>query len=199
MRVPNAAHESLPWRIHEITRDFRLEDVWSLPTPGGRDELPQLVELVVYSDPSRDSALPARALWSIREKLGELLGWDRAEDSVGSRVQSLRDRLPADLRDGPRGPEFDRLPFRPLYLTDDEWAAEIANRTVHGVLHVGWVPDGQGYHGQMAVYVKLNGPLGVAYLAAIRPARHLVVYPLMMRQLERRWRERGGERVAAPA
>ena len=132
------------------------------PTPGGPD-FPQLVELVVYSDPSRDSALPARALWSIRWKLGELFGWDRPQDSVGSRVPTLRDRLPADLRDGPRGPEFDSLPFKPLYLTEDEWAAEIANRTVHGVLHVGWVADGPGrYHGQMAVYVKPNGPLGAA-------------------------------------
>ena len=35
MRLPNTAHTSWPWRIHELTRDFRLEDVWALPTPGG--------------------------------------------------------------------------------------------------------------------------------------------------------------------
>jgi hypothetical protein len=28
MRLPNTAHTSRPWRIHEIARDFRLEDVW---------------------------------------------------------------------------------------------------------------------------------------------------------------------------
>jgi hypothetical protein len=28
MRLPNSAHTSRPWRIHELTRDFRLEDVW---------------------------------------------------------------------------------------------------------------------------------------------------------------------------
>jgi hypothetical protein len=39
-------------------------------------------------------------------------------------------------------PDFDALPFRSLYLLDDEWAAEIANQTVHGVLHLGWVSDG---------------------------------------------------------
>jgi hypothetical protein len=27
MRLPNTAHTSRPWRIHELTRDFRLEDV----------------------------------------------------------------------------------------------------------------------------------------------------------------------------
>lgn len=33
----------------------------------------------------------------------------------------------------------------------------------------------------MAVLVKPNGALGVAYPAAIAPFRHLAVYPLMMR------------------
>ena len=44
MRLPNTAHTSRPWRIHELTRDFRLEDVWALPTPGGPDDFPRLVE-----------------------------------------------------------------------------------------------------------------------------------------------------------
>jgi hypothetical protein len=102
-------------------------------------------------------------------------------------VPSLRDRLPADLVDTAR--DFDAHQFTPLYVTEDEFALEIANRTVHGVTHVGWVPDGAGgYRGQMAIRVKPNGALGVAYLAAIAPFRHLVVYPLMMRDIERTWR-----------
>jgi len=69
--------------------------------------------------------------------------------------------LPEDLRDGPSGPDSEALPFTSLYLLDDEWAAEIVNRTVHGVRHIGWVPDGTGgYRGQMAVYVKPHGLLG---------------------------------------
>jgi len=39
MRLPGTAHTSKPWRIHEITEDFRLEDVWALPTPGGAHDL----------------------------------------------------------------------------------------------------------------------------------------------------------------
>jgi hypothetical protein len=30
-------------------------------------------------------------------------------------------------------------------------------------------------------------------MAAIRPFRHLIVYPAMMRQIEREWRARAGE------
>ena len=59
---------------------------------------------------------------------------------------------------------------------------------MHGVMHLGWVPDGSGgYRGQMAVLVKPNGLLGSAYMVAIRPFRHLVVYPAMIRQIARQW------------
>jgi hypothetical protein len=98
--------------------------------------------------------------------------------------------LPEDLRHGPSGPDFDALPFASLYLLDDEWAAEIANRTVHGIMQIGWVPDATGgYHGQMAVYVKPNGLLGTAYMAAIKPFRYMIVYPALMRQIGREWAE----------
>jgi hypothetical protein len=193
VRLPNSAHTSRPWRIHEFTRDFRLEDVWALPTPGGPDDFPRLVQMMASSDPSQSSSGAARTLFAIRWKVGELLGWDGPEASLGSRVPTLRDRLPVDLRDAPSGPDFQALPFTSLYLLDDEWAAEIANRTMHGVMHIGWVPDQTGgYRGQMAVYVKPNGLFGTAYMAAIRPFRHLIVYPQMMRETGRNWRARAG-------
>jgi Protein of unknown function (DUF2867) len=191
MRLPPSAHTSRPWRIHEIGGDFALEDVWALPTPGGRDDFHLLVEGFASADPSRSPSLPVRALFAMRWKLGELFGWDGADSGIGSRVPTLRDRLPDDLREAGTGPTFDGLPFEPLYLLEDEWAAEIANRTMHGVLHLGWVPDrASGYRGQMAVLVKRNGALGGAYMAAIRPFRHLVVYPRMLDEIGRQWRRR---------
>ena len=78
MRLPNTAHTSRPWRIHEITRDFRLEDVWALPTPGGPDDLPRLVREIAGGRPAHGSSRAARALLAIRWKLGEMLGWDDA-------------------------------------------------------------------------------------------------------------------------
>jgi hypothetical protein len=188
MRLPNTAHESRRWLIHELAPDFRVEDVWALPTPGGPGDFPQLVELFARSDPARSSSLAVRALFAIRWAVGRLLGWDRPDTGLGSRVPTLRDRLPRELRGAAPGAGV----FRPLYLTDDEWALEIANKTMHGVLHLGWVPDerGGGFRGQMAVLVKRNGLLGSAYMAAIAPFRHLVVYPLMLREIGAAWRRR---------
>jgi len=200
MKLPNAAHTSRPWRIHELTGDFRLEDVWALPTPGGPDDFPKLVEGIASGDPAQSPSRAARTLWSVRWKLGELLGWDEPGTGLGSRVPTLRDRLPMDLRDAPSGPEFDSLPFTSLYLLDDEWAAEVANETMHGVMHISWVPDGAGGHrGQMAVLVKPNGLFGGAYMAAIRPFRHWIVYPPMIRQIGREWRARTQDATPAHA
>jgi hypothetical protein len=200
VRLPDTAHTSRPWRIHELTRDFRLEDVWALPTPGGPDDFPLLVQAMASADPEQGPSRAARTLWAIRWRLGGLLGWDSPDAGLGSRVTTLRGRLPADLREGPSGPEFDPLPFTSLYMLEDEFAAEIANRTVHGLMHLGWVRDETGgYRGQMAVLVKPNGRFGSAYLAAIRPFRHLIVYPPAMRQIEREWRARAGDRTPASA
>jgi hypothetical protein len=199
MRLPSTAHTSQPWRIHELTHDFRLEDVWALPTPGGPAGFPQLVEGIASGNLAQRSSRAVRTLWAIRRKVGALLGWDGPDAGVGSRVPTLRDRLPADLRDAPSGPDFGARPITSLYLLENEFAAEIANQTMHGVLHLGWVRDQTGgYRGQLAVLVKPNGLLGTAYMAAIRPFRHLIVYPQMTQQIERAWRASARDQTTAP-
>ena len=190
MRLPKTVHTSQPWRIHEIASDFRIEDVWALPVQGSSYDFPKLVDLMASLDPARSSSA-VRALLSVRTKLGEIFGWDREETGIDSRVPTLRDRLPADLRAAETGPASAALPFRSVYLLEDEWAAEIANQTMHGVLHLGWVLDEHGgYRGQMAVLVKPNGTLGRVYMAAIKPFRYLIVYPRLLRRLDQAWRER---------
>jgi hypothetical protein len=198
MRLANTAHTARPWRIHEFTADFRLVDVWSLPTPGGPDDFPRLVRLMASGDLSQGSSRAARTLWAVRLKVGELLGWDGPDAGQSSERPTLRDRLPVELRDTSSAQDFDALPFTTLYLIHDEWAAEIVNRTVHGVMHIGWVRDQTGgYRGQMAVLVKPNGLLGTGYMAAIAPFRHLIVYPAMLREIGRAWRVPAGDPTPA--
>ena len=142
-----------------------MEDVWALPTPGGPDDFPRMLALFRTLDPAHSSPV-VRILFDLRWKIGGVLGWDGDE---------------------PRG---DGFPFTELYEDDDEWAGEIANATMSGVCHLGWVEDGAGgYRGQMAVLVKPNGWFGRAYMAAILPFRHLLVYPLLLKEVERTWRE----------
>ncbi|MBM7517418.1 hypothetical protein JOD66_002385 [Nocardioides nitrophenolicus] len=57
-------------------------------------------------------------------------------------------------------------------------------------MHLGLVETGSGRcRGRMAVLVKPNERLGRIYLATIKPIRHRIVYPLMIRALARSWAE----------
>jgi hypothetical protein len=192
MKLPNSDHFSRPWRIHDLTPDFRLEDVWALPTPGGPDDFPRLIEMVASFDEARQRVSLVGLLFAIREAIGRVFGWDEHADDPAR--PSLRGRLPADLRDS-HSTVTPAMGFVPLYQTDDEWAAELINQTVHGVIHLGWVPDeGGGFHGQMAILVKPNGVLGRAYMTAITPFRYLIVYPRMLKGAGRKWLSYSGDR-----
>lgn len=209
MKLPNAEHECRPWRIHDLVSDFTLEDVWALPMRGGPDDFQDLLDLGGSFDPTEIESRPTRFLWNFRDRLGRW--FDLGEISApadgekagelqipGSEEASLSDRLPADLRGTAAEMTFGSLPFVPLYRLDREAAAELSNRTVHGVAHLSWVDLGEDrYEGRMAVYVKPRGVFGSAYMALIKPFRYWVVYPAMMRQMERMWDER--ERGVAAA
>lgn len=187
-QLPEAAHTAQPWLIHEIAGDFALEDVWELPSSGGGpDDFPVLLA-VFDGGVQQEASLPARALFWVRLKLGALLRLDRRSSGLGARVVSLRERLPEELRRDV-APPSQGSEFTVLYERENERAMEIANRTVHGILHLGWVPDGRGgWRGQLAVLVKPNGRFGAGYMTLIKPFRHLIVYPALGRAWERRWR-----------
>src|SRR5882724_9043181 len=98
--LDTADHTARPWRIHEIAKGFDVVDVWALPTPGGPDDFPQLVRLMATFDPSETSAV-VRALFAMRWTIGRAFGLDRRDTGLGTRVRSLRNRLPADLANTP--------------------------------------------------------------------------------------------------
>jgi Protein of unknown function (DUF2867) len=202
MRLANQTHEARPWRIREIASDFTLEDVWGLPVHGAAEDFEGALALMTL-DPGNSGSLPTRVLWRVRDLLGSWFGIGRISTPVdgedapgrlpipGTDEVSLAGRLPEDLRNTVMGMRFGSLPFVPLYRTDVEFAAELSNQTVHGVMHLAWVDQGGGrYQGQMAVYVKPRGLFGKGYMALIKPFRYWIVYPALMRQIEQAWNAR---------
>lgn len=188
MRLPTSEFTDRPWRIHELAPDFQVQDVWALPTPGGADDFPRLLTEFTEGDPERYSSCVIRVLFQVRWTLGRLLRWDEGREGVGERVETIRDRLPEELRDGPTGPDFRPVPFTAIYRTDTEYVAEIANKTVHALIHVGWVPGDDGRHyAQMTTLVKPNGMFGRAYLLGITPFRRVLVYPIFIRKIGVNW------------
>jgi hypothetical protein len=213
-RLPNREHERRPWRIREIVPDFTLEDVWALPVEGAAEDFDELLAMTSSLNPAEADSRATRFLWELRDRLGAWFGLGRIGVGAdgggdggeklpvpGTEELSLSERLPADLRGTATDHEFGRLPFVPLYRTETEAAAEISNRTVHGVAHFAWVEQDDGrYRGQLAVYVKPRGAFGHGYMALIKPFRYLIVYPALMRQFEAAWKRRhpgGGAQLAS--
>lgn len=199
MRLHTSEHSDFPWRINTIAADFELVDAWALPAQGRQEEFADLCDIFSNLDPAADDrSSVSSALFAARLKIGELLGWDDETNVLpipGCDETSLRDRLPPDLpaeTDTTAG----RLPFRPVYRTDDEWTLESSNSTVHAVLHLAWAPRPDGtYQGQLGVYVKHRGRLGRPYMAAIAPVRHHIVYPALLRRVELAWTARTPRRA----
>jgi hypothetical protein len=192
LRLPNSEHQSRHWRIDEIAPEFRLEDAWALPAEGSREDFPVLLDVMSRLDPAKGRSRATRLLVDVRLRLGGWLGWDDPSDRLpipGDAETTLSARVPDELRSGAtRAVAFG---FNPLYATDVEASAELSNKTVHAVVQLAWVEAGEAaYRGRMAVYVKPRGVLGEAYMAAIAPFRHLIVYPALMRQIEQAWNER---------
>jgi hypothetical protein len=201
MRTSPSAHRSQPWRIHEIAPDFTVEDVWPLPASGGPDDFPLLLEVAAALDFPDSAPLPVRVVWKARDEIGRWFGLGRisvpTDESTGAlpipgtSETTLIERLPDDLRDTAVVHVSSGTPLRPLYQTESEYAEEMSNRTVHSVMHLGWVKQDDGrYRGQMAVLVKSRGRLGAAYMALIKPFRYALVYPALMRVVERAWQRR---------
>jgi len=192
MKLSDSEHTDRPWRIHEIAPDFEVEDVWAFRTPGaGPDDFPVMLDALRASGGLNNNPPVVRFLFAVRWKLGTLFGWDKPDKGLVGRVESLIDRLPRDLRQDAAGEAVPNTPFTMVYELHDECVIELANKTVHDLCHLGWVPTGDGeYELRMAALVKPNGRLGRLYMVAIKPFRYLIVYPALTRQWERAWRER---------
>ncbi|MBW9214813.1 DUF2867 domain-containing protein [Mumia sp. zg.B53] len=197
-RVADVEHAGRPWRIHDIAPDFRLEDVWSYRTPGaGPDDFPVMLAALRAAGGLNENPPLVRFLFAVRWRLGAMLGWDSSDQGLASRVDTLRDRLPSDLIQEAAGDPVPNTPFTMVYELPDECVIELANKTVHDLCHLGWVPNGDGeYELRMAALVKPNGVFGRIYMVAIKPFRYLIVYPALTRKWERAWLER--ERLVGP-
>jgi hypothetical protein len=218
-----AAHRARPWRVHTMAPDFELLDLWELPVeadPARGETFGSFLEIFlstgaaswpVYSLRPRSLGdvahlvrlCGAAALFGLRDVLGRVLSLDDDDGSrpiPGTWETRVRSRLTAD----DRARETAVLParwagaFETVYGFADEALLEIANRTIHGLLHLSWVeaPDGRR-RVVLAVYVKSRGAGSRFYLALIRPFRHAVVYPAWIGHVLRTWHVRRPAAVRA--
>lgn len=198
-RLPDSAHTERPWFAHELAPDFAVDDVWAIEMPAATAGDFDRALALLGTTFSGEISPVTRLLFAVRWRLGAVFGWDEAKGAA--RVRSVAERLPERLRTTGTPPPGQL--FAPVYRLEDEAAEELASETVHALVHLGWVPADGGHELRLACLTRPNGITGRAYLALIKPFRVLLVWPALVRAVERAWRERepvrGGRERRAPA
>jgi hypothetical protein len=78
--------------------------------------------------------------------------------------------------------------FNIVYQLEHEALSEIRNATAHAFLCAVLQPRDNGYRLYWAVYVKPVSWITPVYMALIEPFRRFIVYPAVLRRIERAWR-----------
>lgn len=210
------AHRARPWRVHTLAPDFELLDLWELPVdadPAHGETFAAFLRVFlttgaaswpVYSlrphslgDVVHLARLAGAAvLFGIREVLGRVFALD-GDDGTRAIPGRNETRVRARLDDADRARDVGFLPpryagaFETVYGFADEALFEIANKTIHALLHLSWVETAGGRRRViLAVYVKSRGAGSRFYLALIGPFRHAVVYPAWITHVVRTWQVR---------
>jgi hypothetical protein len=195
--VDEATHRGRPWRVHDLARDFQLLDAWRIPIaadPARGHTFEDFYRVFLRNGVATDSR-SANALFRLRLALGRILRLDAvaaplpipgcAETSVAARL------TPADRAANRAATVSVRGQLAvavPIYLFSDEALIEISNRTIHGLLHLGWVDAPAGKKEvELAIYIKSRGRMSDFYMALIQPFRYTVIYPAWIGRLCRAW------------
>jgi hypothetical protein len=185
------AHRQRAWRVHTLAHDFELEDLWMFDL-GGRRAGDVREFLACFWEVMH--GLSGNWLVKLRLRIGRVMKWDDhdltlalpgcAEASVGARL---------DPDDRARNLAADDVPtpnVKTVYVFADEALYELSNDTIHALLHVAITNDAENdAEASLAVYVKHRGVMSRLYMAAIWPARHLILYPSLVAKIESTWRQ----------
>ena len=193
MRIDPSEFHACPLRVHALLHDVPLEDVWAIRLPGGGagrtiQDLRAVLTVGVETAPRI-----VKGLFGLRWRIGSLFGWDQGRPawSTESYVHRLSEDDRAKSTGAPGAPDGR---FNLLYQFEHEQLSELRNATVHAFLSLSIRPAPGGYLAYLAVYVKPVHQFTSLYMRAIAPFRRLVVYPAIIRNVQRAWAERyGGE------
>jgi Protein of unknown function (DUF2867) len=183
------AHRQRAWRVHTLAPDFELEDLWMFDL-GGRRTGDVREFLACFWEVMR--GLSGNWLFKLRLRIGRAMKWDEhdltlaipgcAEVSVGARLDP--DDRARQLSGAPSPVPTPKV--NTVHVFADEALYELSNDTIHALLHVAMTNDAEA---SLAVYVKHRGVMSRLYMAAIWPARHLILYPSLVAKIESTWRQ----------
>jgi hypothetical protein len=187
MRISEEAFRQLPLRVHAFLADVPVHDVWALHLHGNVEggTLRELQARFMHDNMQRVNPIVKSLFW-LRGRLGNLFGWDEAmpQALTSSYLHRLTEADRAQSLDPPGSASG---PFRVLYAFDNEVLCEVINRTVHAFSLMAMTPAPHGHTVYWAIYVKKVSWLTPLYMTLIDPFRRFLVYPMLIRSMERTW------------
>ena len=192
MRIDRTEFRSRTLRVHDFLKDVPLQDVWAIRLRGGGAgcTIHDLRPLFTFAGLQELNPV-VKGLFSLRTRLGTLFGWDQQRPAWSA--ESYAHRLtPADRSQSVVSPGTPEGPFSTLYVFEHEQLSEVRNATVHAFSSLSMRQVEGGYLAYWAIYVKPVSRFTGLYMAAIAPFRHLLVYPAIIRMVQRKWAERYG-------
>ena len=191
MRIENEEFSRKSLRVHTLLPDVPLHDAWAIRLEGGGDgrTLLDFQQLLSFDQMERVNPI-VRAVFGLRHLLGRLFRWDdeEAESRESSYIHGLSDEDRSRSLVEPGSVVSTSFPIRVIYLWEDEALYESINATAHTLLAISMERSPGGYTVCWGVHVKRTGWLTPLYLTLIDPFRRLVVYPGIIRALERMWK-----------
>jgi hypothetical protein len=179
-------YSRLDLRAHELLAGVPLHDLWIVDLAGGG---PARTIADVRARLALDDLLAANpVVCPPLCVLSRLFGWD--EERPESAREGLVARLAAEDRERslvpPGTPDG---PFRVVFVGESEAISEVVNATAHAFSVLALRSRPPVHRLYWAIYVRPVGRITSWYLAAIEPFRRWIVYPAVLRHLERTWAE----------
>jgi hypothetical protein len=177
-----------PFRVHSFLSGVAMHDVWAvdLPAVSGRATLEEFRRRTKSRNLAAKISWPARALFALRFFLGRIFGWDQEPEE--GKPAYFAERLTAEDRDRSSAPAgTPESFFRVIYSFENETLLEVINRTAHAALLSALAETPQGYRFYFAVYVRELSWVTRVYMALIDPFRRCLVYPAILKQVQRNW------------
>jgi uncharacterized protein DUF2867 len=189
MRIDPSEFRARALRVHALLQDVPIEDVWAIPLRGGGTgrtihDLRPIFRAGIEAAPR-----VIKGLFRLRGRVGALLGWD-AERPAWSGESYVRHLTVTDRSHSAVTPGTADGRLTLLYVFEDEQLSELRNATVHAFSSLSIRQTPEGYLAYWAIYVQPVTRFTRLYMTAIAPFRRLVVYPAIIRKVQRAWAER---------
>jgi len=175
---------------HKFLTGIPLKSLYRLDLPGGRIGMSVLdiKEAVGFNTEQLETGILTKSLFWLRGLIGALFGWDAA-DKLAESVSFLPRLATDDKARSLVEPGKKEGISRVLYCFENEFAAEIINKTVHCFWVMAKEKRSYGYSLYMAVYVKRLNWFTPIYMALVTPILKLIIYPALNKTVARNWKQ----------